>query len=229
MNCHSCQEILSDYLDDALGREDQVRVASHVAECSDCAGLHDELSSIVNGGADYRDHLLETPPDPRALWLRISNIIESEVPPKAELATAGAKPARTSWLSRTWRFTLPQLAATGAALVIGVSVLTTLGLREWSPNGGSNAGAAAPPTHTGKTADQVREQQIAYWDQRVQERRAQWNQQTRDAFDRNVKILDQAVADYRRELQMNPNDEVSAEMLNSALNEKMALLQDFAE
>jgi anti-sigma factor RsiW len=228
MNCHSCQELLSDYLDGALSREDQTCISSHVAECAACACVHDELSSIVSCGAEYRDHLLETPPNPHALWLRISNIIESEVQPTAELAAAGAKRARTGWLSRTWRFTLPQLAATAAALVIGVSVLTTLGIRGLSPNAGAGQ-PSPPPSHAGKSADQVREQQIAYWDQRVQERRAKWSQQTRDAFDRNVKVLDQAVAEYRHELQMNPNDEVSSEMLDSTLNDKVAMLQDFAE
>jgi anti-sigma factor RsiW len=227
MNCNTCQHFLSDYLDNSLAREDQMRVSSHLAECPACAAMRDEISSIVSCGADYRDHLLETPPNPQALWLRISNIIESEFP-VIETKPASVNVRRQGWFARTWQFTLPQLAAGVAVLVLGVSVATTLGVRSWS----SPTGLSAHQTNSsraGKTQDQIREQQIAYWDQRVQERRAQWNQQTRDAFDRNVQILDQAVADYRHELQLNPNDEVSAEMLNSALNEKVALLQDFAE
>lgn len=227
MNCVSCQESLSDYLDDSLEREAQVQLSAHLSDCTSCSALHDELSTIVSCGAEYRDHLMETPPNPQALWLRISNIIESECQPAAEIAVG--TPARSAnWFARTWRFTLPQLAGAVAVLVIGVSALTTLGLRGFSSNS-DLASAPNSPSRKGANADQAREQQIAYWNERVQQRKAQWNQQTREAFDRNVQILDQAVADYRRELQLNPNDEVSAEMLNSALNEKIALLQDFAE
>lgn len=227
MNCDSCQQLLSDYLDESLAREDQVKVASHLAACADCLGVQDELQSILHCGAEYREHLIETPPNPQALWLRISNIIESELP-AAELSRATGASARTGWFNRTWRFTLPQMGAAIAALVISVSVITTLGIRAFSPN---SAAPARPETNSraGKSSEQQLEQEIAYWDQRVQQRKAQWNQQTREAFERNVQILDQAVADYRRELQNNPNDEVSAEMLHSALNEKMTLLQDFAE
>jgi hypothetical protein len=228
MNCDSCHELLSDHLDGALGRDVQMEVTSHLSDCSVCTSVHDELSNIVSCGAEYRDLLLETPPNPHALWLRISNIIESELPAPASLATAGAKQAQTGWLARTWRFTLPQLAGAAAMLVIGVAALTTLGVREFSL-GRNGADQAGVPSRAGKSQDQIREQQIAYWDQRVEEHKAQWNQQTRDAFERNNHALDQAVADYRHQLQVNPDDEVSAEMLNSALNDKLALLKDFAE
>jgi hypothetical protein len=227
MNCDSCQQLLSDFLDESLDREHRMRVAAHLAACSDCTAVQDELLSILHIGVEYRDHLVEPPPNPQALWLRISNIIESELPAAPELTSARQSNARLGWLNRSWRFTLPQMAAGVAALVITVSVLTTLGIRNFAPNRGAGANTETVP-RAGKNSDQLLEQQIAYWDQRVQQRKAQWNQQTRDAFERNVQILDQAVADYRRELQNNPNDEVSAEMLHSALNEKMTLLQDFA-
>jgi len=51
----------------------------------------------------------------------------------------------------------------------------------------------------------------------------------RDTFDRNLKVIDQAVNDSLSELNKNPHDEVSEEMLNSALNEKLALLKEFAD
>lgn len=228
MNCDSCQQLLSDYLDESLPREDRLRIASHLDVCLDCKAVQDELLSILHCGAEYRDHLVEPPPNPQALWLRISNIIESELPPAGELPQAKRVAERSGWWNRTWRLTLPQMGAAVAAIVITASVVTTLGIRGWSSDRGPASPTATAP-RAGKTGDQLLEQQIAYWDQRVQQRKAQWNQQTRDAFDRNVQILDQAVAQYRQELQINPNDEVSAEMLHAALNEKVTLLQDFAE
>ena len=51
----------------------------------------------------------------------------------------------------------------------------------------------------------------------------------RDTFDRNLGVIEQAVNDSLKELNTNPHDEVSEEMLNGALNEKIALLKEFSE
>ena len=71
--------------------------------------------------------------------------------------------------------------------------------------------------------------QSAYWNQRVELNKARWNQQMRETFDRNLQVIDQAVNDSLNELNRNPHDEVSEEMLNAALNEKLALLKEFSE
>ena len=42
-------------------------------------------------------------------------------------------------------------------------------------------------------------------------------------------MIDQAVNDSLNELNRNPHDEVSEEMLNAALNEKLTLLKEFSE
>ena len=70
---------------------------------------------------------------------------------------------------------------------------------------------------------------MSYWNQRVELNKARWNQQMRDTFDRNLLVIDQAVNDSLNELNRNPYDEVSEEMLNAALNEKLALLKEFSE
>ena len=51
----------------------------------------------------------------------------------------------------------------------------------------------------------------------------------RETFDRNLKVIDQAVNDSFDALSQDPHDEVSEEMLNTALNEKLSLLKEFAE
>ena len=77
----------------------------------------------------------------------------------------------------------------------------------------------------------IKEQQAAieYWDKRVQLRRVQWDKNMRDAFDRNLNEIDQAVTDYTLILQKDPQDDLSGEMLDSALMEKMNLLREFSE
>ena len=77
----------------------------------------------------------------------------------------------------------------------------------------------------------VREQQavIDYWNQRVQARRTVWDKNVRDAFDRNLNQIDQSVSQYTMILQEDPQDDLSGEMLDSALNEKIDLLREFSD
>ena len=86
------------------------------------------------------------------------------------------------------------------------------------------------------TPQKAREKRIAtqqvaieYWNKRVEERRAQWDAKMREAFDRNLNIIDESVNDYTMILEKNPDDEITGEMLDSALDEKMQLLREFAE
>ena len=74
-----------------------------------------------------------------------------------------------------------------------------------------------------------RETAIDYWNKRVEARRTQWNTNLRDAFDRNLNEINQAVSEYTLILQENPQDELSGEMLDTALNDKMELLREFSE
>jgi hypothetical protein len=51
----------------------------------------------------------------------------------------------------------------------------------------------------------------------------------RDAFDRNMKVIDDAVTNSLNELTRNPHDEVSEQMLNESLNDKLTLLKEFSD
>jgi len=44
-----------------------------------------------------------------------------------------------------------------------------------------------------------------------------------------MRVIDQAVSDSMNELNRNPHDEVSEQMLNEALNDKLALLKEFSD
>ena len=68
-----------------------------------------------------------------------------------------------------------------------------------------------------------RRQVIDYWNQRVELNKARWSPEMRETFDRNMKVIDQAVANSLDELKRNPHDEISEQMLNESLNDKLAL------
>jgi hypothetical protein len=59
--------------------------------------------------------------------------------------------------------------------------------------------------------------------------KARWTQQMREAFDRDMAMYDGTVSEAMRRLDENPHDEVSEDVLNAALNDKIALLKEFGD
>ncbi|HEU4509606.1 MAG TPA: hypothetical protein VFR78_15280, partial [Pyrinomonadaceae bacterium] len=56
-----------------------------------------------------------------------------------------------------------------------------------------------------------------------------WSAEMRETFDRNMRVIDEAVTTSLNELNKNPHDEVSEQMLNESLNDKLALLKEFSD
>ncbi len=232
MNCEKCQEWISDLLDGSISREDEISLSQHLTECLNCLMVRNDLESIVSYCHSTRgEHA--APPNERALWLRIRNMVEVE----DASPTVTAKPTSKrswGWLGRSWELSLPQLAASVAVIVLIVSLTTAVGLRRWqspNPTGAGIATAAMGVVGNSAVLDRMRQQQlmIDYWNQRVEANKARWSPQMRETFDRNLKVIDQAVNDSLKDLNKSPQDEISEEMLNAALNEKLAILKEFAE
>ncbi|HEV2915404.1 MAG TPA: zf-HC2 domain-containing protein [Pyrinomonadaceae bacterium] len=247
MNCEKCQDLLSDFLDGALSTDDSHVLSSHLEECLSCIGARDDLDSIVSFCREHREEYV-SPPNERALWLRIRNIIESDPATAAVAAThQHADARRESWwarlMNRSWELSLPQLTAAITAIAIAVSLATAFSLQRMQDFGRQQASAShneSARSSSGKTDapttmlavdDRVRHQQmeIDYWNKRIQQQMVRWSPQTRQSFERNLNVINQALADSRNQLIVNPHDEVSEEMLNSALNEKMQLLKEFSD
>ncbi len=180
------------------------------------------------------------PPNSNALWCRINNIIESEI--ETSKAVAPEPPKR-----RFWHLSLPQLGFAVLAIAMVSSVLTIVGIRYYSvPQGGeftlrssesqtvveklmARVGLIDTPQQARDR--RVKEQQaaIAYWDARIQARRPQWDTRTREVFDRNLQVIDQSLNNYLVILAEDPDDDLSGEMLDSVLSDKMDLLRDFSD
>jgi hypothetical protein len=134
-------------------------------------------------------------------------------------------------MNRSWELSMPQLVASAAAIVVVVSLGTTVGLRRFDNSRVTTPQLTARDQAASYVRDRMWQQQqaINYWNQRVETNKARWNQEMRDTFERNLKVIDQAVNDSLNELNRDPHDEVSEEMLNAALNEKLALLREFSD
>ncbi len=239
MTCDDCQLNISLYLDNELAADAAASVDAHLSLCPECAKIYEDFAVILDScKLDLPAEPL--PPNSQALWCRINNIIESETvaAPKAEEKPRG-------WLSRGFSFSQVASAVVGIALIS--SLLTIVGVKNYFEPSGEDYTSRSPATQTTfekvlskvgliETPQQARvkrfkeqEAAIDYWNKRVQARRVQWDTRMRDAFDRNLNEIDQAVTEYTMILEKDPQDDLSGEMLDSALNEKMNLLRAFSE
>jgi len=226
MNCEQCQELIHDLVDGSLSQRDELTLNTHLKQCLDCDSVRQDLTSILSYCQTHRGEY-EAPPNAQALWLRIRNVIEAELP-----SATVAETARRSFLGRllghSWELSLPQLAASAVAIVLLVSLATVVGLRRW---GGYGVAAPVVPAEASNINDRMwqRQQVINYWNQRVELNKARWSPEMRATFERNMKTIDEAVANSLEELKRNPHDEISEQMLNESLNDKLTLLKDFSD
>ena len=234
MNCDKCQDLISDFLDGALSHEDQTMLSAHLGECFDCAEVRNDLQSIVGFCRTHRGEYA-APPNEQALWQRIRNMIETGASPVVVAPAPVRRNFWSNWVGRSWELSFPQLAAAAAAIVLVVSLSTVVGLRRYQS--GESAKSKTPldganfTLASANVRDRVSKQQqlISYWNQRVEFNKARWSPDMRETFDRNLAVIDQTVNESLNSLSQNPHDEVSEEMLNAALNEKLSLLKEFAE
>src|SRR3989442_7070626 len=172
MNCEKCQDLISDFLDGALSQEDQSTLNSHLEECLGCASVRTDLQLLV-GFCHTQRGQYSAPPNEKALWLRIRNVIEAEAGTGTAAPVPAGKNFWTNSLSRSWELSFPQLAAAAAAIVLIVSLSTAVGLRRWQSGAAgstpSRAGADPIVSATNVRARASQQQQaIAYWNQKVE-------------------------------------------------------------
>lgn len=240
MNCENCQLNISQFLDNDLDAEASATVREHLASCSACAQIFEEFSAVLLSCKEMdADEVL--PPNPQALWCRINNIIEKEARPEP------IPDEPISWFRRQWNFSASQAGFAVLGVAIISSLLTIVGIRNYMEPADEDFTTRSAETQTTfekvlvrvglsdspaqARERRIREQQAAieYWNQRVQTRRAKWDERMRLAFDRNLLEIDQAVNEYTLIIEEDPFDEVSVEMLDTALNDKMNLLRQFSE
>lgn len=238
MNCEECKLLLGRFMDNELDGIVSSSVRDHLALCSECGRVCSDLATVTQACADATPEELR-PNESKQMWLRIHNVIESE--------TRVAAPTEPERHGR-WRFSWLRLSAAMVSIALVSSLLTFVALRHYyvPPSADEmSAHTATKPsvfekliskiglveTRQQDREQRVREQQeaIDYWNARVQARRQQWDARTREAFDRNLRVIDESLAEYSTILARDPDDDLSGEMFDSVLHEKVDLLRDFSD
>ena len=253
MNCNQCQESISAFLDNELDELTSSDIRTHLADCAPCAKVCEDFAMILDFcQLDEVENC--QPPNPKALWCRINNLIETEIHPeiseeRAQTEQSRQKGFRGRFWGNRWQLSFSQVLASVLGIAVISSLLTIVGVKNYLNSSevqtASFVSAAAQPTFFEKVLGKIgvietpqqkierrikeRQGAIDYWKNRVETRRAQWDAHLREAFDRNLNEINQVVFEYDKILQENPQDELSGEMLDSALNEKMELLREFSD
>ncbi len=240
MNCEECKLQMGAFMDNDLAQAEAEKVRLHLAECSPCSLVCEELSSILYA-CEEADVDEIAPLNSQALWCRINNVIEGEI--QASQKAPVEEPRKGRFL----QFSFMQLSAAVVCIAVMSSLLTFVAVRNYTQPASDDftTRSASTQTTVEKLLSRVgliqtphesrmarlKEQQAAidYWNARVDARRAQWNRSTREAFDKNLAVIDESVQDYTMILQKDPDDELSGEMLDAVMTEKMNLLRDFAD
>lgn len=191
-------------------------VRAHAASCAACSNLIADFSAILS--------VAETLPaevePPNRVWVAVRNQLESEGIIKTPAAVTVTP--RTSWLENLSRILRGRALATAA---VGLVIIAAAVVQMTRPDGKVFVAPAPPSTlseqlgATGQTLDQE-EQKLPVVQQ------ADFSNQDRvDASLRqNLKSLNQFIAECRRRLKEDPNDELAREYLSVAYQQKAELL-----
>src|SRR5690242_6641638 len=112
MNCTECHELISDYVDGTLELGEQTKIERHLADCEPCRAVRDDLLQIVHFSGQL---VMHTPPNPAAMWQQIQTRIVADQP---KSSVAKLKNWWQRLFSRDFNFSIPQVVAVAAALVI---------------------------------------------------------------------------------------------------------------
>lgn len=218
MICTKCQELLSDYIDGALELGEQVSIERHLADCEPCRAMRDDLLQIV-----HFSHQLPLQAPASSLWPRIQSDI-TELRPRF-----WDRPLRWWLRIRSFNFNLsvPQIIAGAATLVIVISIGVIVSRRDTPTVDSDNATRLSQVTPLSNADLQQLETQISTLSNSVERRKESWDPELRIAFERNLFYVDQSLVECRHQLNDNPSDDVSQELMLNAYREKVRLLEGF--
>lgn len=235
--CEKFEASVSDCLESALPELEQRAMDAHVLHCASCAALLVELRGLVNEAG-----MLPILSASRDLWPGIAQRIDAAVTSINSAHTVHARPPR--------RISVQTFGIAAAALVMVSSGATYAFMsRAKAPtpsNTVANVATATPKakatvpidseTHSGtpfiavsnRPAESTYEHEIVAMRRIVDERLGDLDSTTVFEIQRNLKIIDKAIADSRAALDKDPRSRFLSTQLDRALENKLDVLRRVA-
>jgi anti-sigma factor RsiW len=215
---------LSDYLSEELSEAERLAVEGHLAVCDECNRALQDLARLV----DAAGSLGEIEP-PRDLWPDIAAAIDTSNPrviefPGARTRTPAALPGRVE-LSRRG------LVAASLALIALSAAATWWFGRLGSEPGVATAPASAPgdavrTVAAGEALPPAMAGELAVLEDVLASARSVLDPNTVRVLERNLGVIEQAIADSREALAQDPGNAFLVQHLERMYRRKLVYLQD---
>lgn len=233
MNAHCSWEELNDLVDGVLSPADESRARSHLDRCSECRARLDDLQVTLREVASVAREI--TPPE--ASWPSLRDEIERRK--LVALETNAPETAIGGGRGRgviRWR-----LAAAAIVLVVASSAVTAIIMRNGDLSGPvvsttpapTPAGARAGPATTLPAAMTEAERgylaSVEELTAALEMARSQLSAETIAIVERNLALIDAAIAESREALVEDPGNRVLMAVLDGTYRQKLELLRRAAQ
>ena len=220
MNCTRSTDDIQALIDGTLGPIRAAELERHLDECDACRALADDLRRI----RDVAD-TLDDPQPPDHLWLQIAGRLRQEGRVHDRPALVAKRGQQFVWLG------------IAAALVLAVGASLLLLIPQFTGSTTGPAGTAQQGNAAGADAVQSGVEDLRKAEQLLQSGVAKLKEGLGSdeqalptgmagTLDRNLQILDQAIAESSDALQKEPQNVAARNSLFDALQRKISLLQD---
>jgi len=231
MACERNIERIHEAVDGTLGSIRRAELELHLGECDDCRALYDDLVRIRDAAS-----ALPVLDAPDRVWLQIAGRLRQEGRIHEVSTSAATRGTYVAWLAAAAALVV---VISGAALMMNRS---TPAPADGSPaaNGATAATAAARGSAgnaaPGKSVEAVQtevdaaqqqfEKAIADLEKVAKANQTALDPGTSQTIEKNLGIIDQAIAENRAAVKAEPASVAARETLFEALRQKVSLLQD---
>ena len=222
MSCTRYVTSIQEHVDGTLGAIRRAELDAHLQTCEECRALLGDLERIHDAGAD-----LGQLPLPDGAWLQIAGRLRQEG--RLQTADYGS--------TRRWSGGRVAILAVAAALILAVGTSLLLLVRNSQQ---PTSQAAQPPAGSQATnlptveavqteveqAQKQMETAISHMEQIAKANQQALDPRTAATLDKNLNIIDQAIAETRAAVKAEPASVAARGALFGALKQKVTVLQD---
>jgi len=234
--CERYTEAIGDDVDGALDGRARLELEEHLAGCPSCRALAADLRQIRDAA-----RRLEPVEPPARVWTEISRRVAADAGARATAPIApahGRRSAFASWLSPAWQAGLAA-AAVLALITVTASIVWLIERPGGTPPapitaaaGVETAAPAGAPATAESVAGELKQAEDHYQkaieglQQIAKAGEGSLDPKVAESLQKNLAIVDQAIADSRTALQQQPTSEPAQASLLDAFRTKVGLLQE---
>ena len=217
MTCTRSRSDIQELVDGTLGTIRSSELRLHLDSCAECRALYEDLQRI----RDLAGTMPAMPP-PDHIWMQVAGRLRQEGRVHDRPATESRRHAQYVWLA---------IAAT-LVLAVGTALLMLMPHGQVAPatqtvdSNASGNDTVQSGVEDLRKAEQLLQSGVAKLKEGLGSEKQALPPAVADTLDRNLQILDQAIAENSTALQQDPQNVAARTGLFDLLQRKISLLQD---